>query len=60
MPREEDAIPADLSELMTHSMVEEEIFYPACKGKIEDVDVLEEVYVEHDGATLRGPARPRT
>ena len=40
------------TELMIHSMVEEEIFYPACKGKIEDEDVLEEAYVEHDGAKV--------
>ena len=40
------------TELMIHSMVEEEIFYPACKGNIEDEDVLEEAYVEHDGAKV--------
>ena len=40
------------TELMIHSMVEEEIFYPACKGKIEDEDVLDEAYVEHDGAKV--------
>jgi hypothetical protein len=40
------------TELMIHSMVEEEIFYPACKDKIEDGEVLEEAYVEHDGAKV--------
>jgi len=40
------------TELMIHSMVEEEIFYPACKDKIEDDDVLDEAYVEHDGAKV--------
>ena len=40
------------TELMIHSMVEEEIFYPACKGQIEDEEVLEEAYVEHDGAKV--------
>ena len=40
------------TELMIHSMVEEEIFYPACKDKIEKEDVLEEAYVEHDGAKV--------
>ena len=40
------------TELMTHSMVEEEIFYPACKDQIEDEDALEEAYVEHDGAKV--------
>ena len=40
------------TELMIHSMVEEEIFYPACAGQIEDEDVLDEAYVEHDGAKV--------
>ncbi len=40
------------TELMIHSMVEEEIFYPACKGQIDDEEVLEEAYVEHDGAKV--------
>jgi hypothetical protein len=30
-------------------MIEEEIFYPALRGKIEEDD-LDEAYVEHDGA----------
>lgn len=38
-------------ELIVHTMIEEEIFYPALRGKIED-DVLDEAYVEHDGAKL--------
>ena len=32
-------------------MIEEEIFYPALRGKIED-DLLDEAYVEHDGAKV--------
>src|SRR5260370_7090946 len=40
------------TELCIHTMIEEEIFYPACKGKIEDDDLLEESYVEHDGAKV--------
>ena len=41
------------TELMIHSMVEEEIFYPACKDKIEEEEVLfDEAYVEHDGAKV--------
>jgi len=32
-------------------MIEEEIFYPALDGKIEE-DMLKEAYVEHDGAKL--------
>lgn len=38
-------------ELVIHTMIEEEIFYPALKGKIEE-DMLDEAYVEHDGAKL--------
>ncbi len=39
------------TELTIHTMLEEEIFYPACKGKTED-DLLDEAYVEHDGAKV--------
>jgi hypothetical protein len=39
------------TELVIHTMIEEEIFYPALKGKIES-DLLDESYVEHDGAKL--------
>jgi hemerythrin superfamily protein len=38
-------------ELSVHAMIEEEIFYPACEGKIEE-DLLQEAYVEHDGAKI--------
>ena len=38
-------------ELSVHATIEEEIFYPACEGKIED-DLLKEAYVEHDGAKV--------
>lgn len=38
-------------ELSVHAKIEEEIFYPACEGKVE-ADLLEEAYVEHDGAKL--------
>ena len=37
--------------LSVHAMIEEEIFYPACEGKVEE-DLLKESYVEHDGAKL--------
>jgi hypothetical protein len=40
------------TELSVHATVEEEIFYPACKGKIEQEDKLDEAYVEHDGAKV--------
>ncbi len=39
------------TELKVHSMIEEEIFYPALRGKISDDD-LDEAYVEHDGAKM--------
>ena len=38
-------------ELVVHTMIEEEIFYPAIRGKAED-DLLDESYVEHDGAKM--------
>jgi hemerythrin superfamily protein len=38
-------------ELKVHTAIEEEIFYPALKGKIEE-DLLSEAYVEHDGAKV--------
>ncbi len=38
-------------ELSIHATIEEEIFYPACKGKVEE-DLLSESYVEHDGAKV--------
>jgi hypothetical protein len=38
-------------ELKLHTMIEEEIFYPAFRGKIDD-DLLNEAYVEHDGAKV--------
>jgi hemerythrin superfamily protein len=38
-------------ELSVHAEIEEEIFYPACEGKVDE-DLLKESYVEHDGAKL--------
>jgi hemerythrin superfamily protein len=38
-------------ELTIHTKIEEEIFYPACEGKIDE-DMLKEAYVEHDAAKL--------
>jgi len=35
--------------LKVHTRIEEEIFYPAERGDVED-DLLDEAYVEHDGA----------
>ena len=39
------------TELTVHAMIEEEIFYPACEGKVED-ELLKEAYVEHDAAKI--------
>ena len=38
-------------ELTVHATIEEEIFYPGVKDKVED-DMLDEAYVEHDGAKV--------
>ena len=38
-------------ELSVHAQIEEEIFYPACEGRVED-ELLKESYVEHDGAKV--------
>ena len=38
-------------ELIIHAMIEEEIFYPALEGKIDEDD-LKEGYVEHDAAKV--------
>jgi hemerythrin superfamily protein len=38
-------------ELTVHTKIEEDIFYPACKGEIDD-GLWHEAYVEHDGAKV--------
>ena len=38
-------------ELTIHTMIEEEIFYPACRAKVDE-DLLKEAFVEHDAAKL--------
>lgn len=40
-----------VEEFLTHSRLEEDIFYPACREKVEE-DLLDEAQVEHDGAKL--------
>ena len=51
------------TELTIHTLIEEEIFYPACKGEIED-DTIFEAFVEHDGAKMliaeMSPGAPKT
>jgi hypothetical protein len=39
------------TELSIHTIIEEEIFYPAVNGKVEG-PILDEAYVEHDGAKM--------
>jgi hypothetical protein len=38
-------------ELSIHTSIEEEMFYPACRGEIDD-EIVDEAYVEHDGAKM--------
>lgn len=45
-------IAQDICKALTiHATIEEEIFYPACEGKVEG-NLLKEAYVEHDGAKV--------
>jgi hypothetical protein len=37
--------------LIVHTRIENEHFYPACEGKVEEAD-LKEAYVEHDAANV--------
>jgi hypothetical protein len=46
-----DLVKQICTELTIHTIIEEEIFYPACRGKVEE-DLLDEAYVEHDGAKM--------
>ncbi len=39
-------------ELIIHSMLEEEIFYPACREAGVEDDMMDEAAVEHDGAKV--------
>jgi hemerythrin superfamily protein len=38
-------------ELTVHTQIEEDVFYPACEGAVEE-DLMKEAYVEHDGAKV--------
>jgi hypothetical protein len=40
------------NELIIHTMLEEEIFYPACRGEDVEEDKMDEAQVEHDGAKV--------
>jgi hypothetical protein len=50
--RKEKLVKQICTELSIHTMIEEEIFYPTCAEQIKDEDLLEESYVEHDGAKV--------
>jgi hypothetical protein len=39
-------------ELSIHIMLEEELLYPICRGGPVENDLLDEAYVEHDGAKI--------
>ncbi|MES2292691.1 MAG: hemerythrin domain-containing protein [Pseudomonadota bacterium] len=39
-------------ELTVHTMIEEEIFYPACREAGVESDMMDEANVEHDGAKV--------
>jgi hypothetical protein len=39
-------------ELIVHTKIEEEIFYPACEAAGVEDDMLDEAFVEHDGAKM--------
>jgi hypothetical protein len=39
-------------ELIIHTMLEEEIFYPACREAGVEEDMMDEANVEHDGAKV--------
>jgi hemerythrin-like domain-containing protein len=49
--RKRELVQEICTELKVHTTIEEEIFYPALRGKIEE-DTLDEAYVEHDAAKL--------
>lgn len=51
LDRKKDLVREICTELKIHAMIEEEIFYPACRGEVEDED-LDEALVEHDSAKL--------
>jgi hypothetical protein len=49
--RKEKLVRQICTELSIHTLIEEEIFYPACTGHVEE-DKVDEAYVEHDGAKV--------
>jgi hypothetical protein len=49
--KKQDLVGQICVELTIHTILEEDIFYPSCRGKVED-DLLDEAFVEHDGAKV--------
>jgi hemerythrin superfamily protein len=39
-------------ELSVHAKIEEDVFYPGCREEGVDDDLMDEAYVEHDGAKV--------
>lgn len=51
--QEKDQLLGNICRALTmHTMLEEEIFYPACREKLTGEEALDEAQVEHDGAKL--------
>jgi len=50
--RQSDIIQQACQDLILHTLVEEEIFYPACRKAASDEEPLDEAQVEHDSAKL--------
>ena len=50
-PRKRELAEQICPELTVHTEIEEEIFYPACEGAVEEA-LLKEAYVEHGGAKV--------
>ena len=51
-PQKEKLAQQICTALVIHTMIEEEIFYPACRDAKVDDSLLDESYVEHDGAKV--------
>jgi hypothetical protein len=48
----QDLVEQICTELIVHTMLEEEIFYPACRSEDVEEDMMDEAQVEHDGAKV--------
>jgi hemerythrin HHE cation binding domain-containing protein len=50
--RKEELVRQICAELIVHTAIEEEIFYPACREQGVDEDDMDEAQVEHDSAKI--------